>query len=367
MELSSAFWGREIMMQYSRHSLFLLGIIALFLATMACSLSGGAQTQDPPGLDQTRIALAVEQTSVANDKATIQARDAVTATQASTQTQAPTETTAPPTSTIEPTLALPSATAEPPTATATLEPTPTVDIEAQIRSANILVYEDMAGNYDRKPLIHQAISEMNFSGGKVIEVSDALGKFKEELINTADWDLILVGAEYRSGVQGEFWKYVYDQINRGAAVVMEVWYLDKHYTDIQPIFSQCGIKYQKNWGRGPDYNMLDYAVYWLQPDHPFFQSPQVPVSLGNPNFLYWVPPLTEDAGDLIQLSSGGDAVLLGGSQPGSKSNYGLLATCMQGTVIVQTFSTHDYKSIEAVNMWKNYMRYTLTNHFAQEK
>jgi hypothetical protein len=334
----------------------------LFLASLACALPA-AETNEPPGLEKTSIALAVEQTSLAMDKTTLQAGDAATATLAPSQTlpPPPTGTAAPPTATLEPTAALPSPTATP-------EPSPSaMDIEARIKAANVLVFEDMAGYYERKPLVRQAVNEMNFSGGRVIQVNDALGKFKEQLLNTTSWDLILIAAEHRSAVQGEFWQYVYDQLNRGAALAIEVWYLDEHYTDIQPIFRECGIAYLKDWRRGPKYNMLDYAIYWLQPDHPFFQSPQEPASLGNPNFLYWVPPLTEDGGDLLQLGSGGDAVLLAGTQPNTKTQYGVLATCMQGTVIVQTFSTHDYKEGEVVALWKNYIRYTLTNHFLQEK
>jgi hypothetical protein len=200
----------------------------------------------------------------------------------------------------------------------------------------------------------------------VIEVGDALGNFKEQLINTTKWDLILVAAEYRTAVQGEFWKYVYDQVNRGAAVAIEVWYMDRHYTDIQPLLSKCGVQYQKNWVRGPKYKIEDYAIYWLQPEHAFFQPPQEAVSLANPNYLYWVPPATDDAGDLIQLDSGGDAVILAGTQPKLQSQYGVLATCLNGTMIVQTYSSHDYKPNEVVKMWKNYMRYTLTNHFTQK-
>jgi hypothetical protein len=354
------------MPQQSRRSMIVIGLTVFFLVSLACALpTGQPQT---PGLEQTSIALAVEQTSVSQDKATHQAQDAPTTAQPPTQTlPAPTTTTAPPAASPDPTAAPHTATLDLPTPTATLEPSPVpIDIEAQIKSANVLVFEDMAGYYERKPLVRQAVSEMNFSGGKVISVNDALGKFKEQLLNSMQWDLIVIAAEHRSAVQGEFWQYVYDQMNRGAALAIEVWYLDEHYTDIQPIFRQCGIEYQKDWLRGPKYNMLDYAIFWLQPDHPFFQPPQEPVSLANPNYLYWVPPLTQDGGDLIQIGSGGDAVLLAGTQANQKSQYGVLASCMQGTVIVQTYSTHDYKEGEVIALWKNYMRYTLTNHFLQQ-
>ena len=361
-------------MRKSRTFSLSAGFMILVLASMACSLPT-SQPQTPPGYAETSIALGVQQTSIAIEKATSSVKAAATATTEPSETPKPIPPTdtpviptqtvqvAPPTVTVQPTqtqtLAIP---------TATLTPSITaVDIEAKIRGANILVYEDIMGYPARSPLVHQAISEMNFSGGRVIEVGDALGNFKEQLINTTNWDLIIVAAEHRTSVQGEFWKYVYDQVNRNVAVVIEVWYMDQHYSDIEPLLNKCGLEFQKNWVRGAKFSIENYVVYWLQPDHPFFKAPQEPVSLGNPNYLYWVPPLTDDAGDLLQLGSSGDAVLLGGTQPGSKSTYGVMGTCLKGTMMVQTFSSHDYKPNEVVKLWKNYIRYTLTNHFLQKK
>jgi hypothetical protein len=330
-------------------------LIVTLLTLLSCSLQSQIAPQANPELEQTRIAMAVEQTSIAVQKATLQAAAAATVPPPPTGTPPPTEM---------PTPMPPTETALPPTATATLPPTPTaVDLRDQIRGANVLVYEDMYGNPKRKPYVHQAVSEMNFSGGKVIEVGDALGNFKEQLLSSTKWDLIIVAAEQRTAVQGEFWEYVYDQVQRGAAVVIEIWYLDQHYTDIRPLLSQCGLKFFKDWDRGDKYKIEDYAIYWLQPDHPYFQPPQTPVSLGNPNYLYWVPPLSNDAGDLLQIGSGGDAVLLGGTVPSHSSDYGVLGTCLGGTMVIQTFSSHDYKSDEVIELWKNSIRYTLTNHF----
>jgi hypothetical protein len=335
----------------------LLGL--MILVSLACSMPV-SQDKESPGLRQTSIAIGVQQTSLAIQKATLEARPAPTA------VPAPTNTPPPPVQPTKPQAAEPNPVA--------VQPSPTTasdqsgeDIEARIRTAKVLVFEDMRGNYARKPLVHQAVSEMGFSGGRVIEVGDALGKFKEQLINSVNWDLIIVAAEWRTAVQGEFWQYVSDQVNRGAAVVIEVWYLDKHYSDIQPLLNQCGVEFQRNWERNPGDNVVNYAIYWLEPDHPYFQDPQAPVSLGNPNYLYWVPPLTNDAGDLIQLGSNGDAVMLAGLLPKEKSRSGVMATCLGGRMILQTFSSHDYKPGEVVNLWKNSMRYTLTNHFLTKK
>lgn len=338
------------------HRSISLVLLACLLASLACSFSG-SNSGGSQELEQTRIALAVEQTAVARQMATMSAEPSEAPPSATPEPSATPQPSATPTLT-----PLPTDTLEP-SDTPSPEPSPTLDIEAQIRSAKVLVFEDMYGNPDRRPVVHQAVGQMDFSAGKLIETRDALGKFKEHLLGPEPWDLILISAESRTGVQGEFWGYVHDQIRRGAAVVIEVWYLDRHYTDIQPIFKECGIAYQKNWIRGSKYSILDYGIFWLIPDHPFLQPPQEPVSLTNPNFLYWVPPKTDDAGDLIRLGTGGDAVLLAGTQPDSKSDHGVLAVCNQGTLIVQTFSSHDYRESEVVALWKNYIRYTLTNHF----
>jgi hypothetical protein len=38
---------------------------------------------------------------------------------------------------------------------------------------------------------------------------------------------------------------------------------------------------------------------------------------------------------------------------------------MDGTVIFQTFSSHDYPRAKVMALWENYITYTLTNHFEQ--
>lgn len=358
-------------MRRSHFSTFTTGILALLLATLACSIPT-VETQ-PPTPDLTSAALNAQQTELAAGKAALDARETAAAQEEPSSTPPPSATPEPPTVTPEPPTETPrptdtSAPVLAPSATDTQQPTITpVDIEAKIKGANVLVFEDMAANYNRKRLVHQAVSEMNFSGGRVIEVGDALGKFKEHLLNTSVWDLIVVAAEYRTTVQGEFWQYVKAQVDRGAALVIEVWYLNRHYTDIQPLLSQCGLKYHKNWDRGDRYRLEDYAIYWLQPDHPFFLPPNDPVSLANPNYLYWVPPRSDDAGDLLQLDTTGDAVLLAGTHPDIKSQYGVLGVCMGGTMVVQTYSTNDYNPNETVKMWKNAMRYTLTNKFLKSE
>ena len=45
------------------------------------------------------------------------------------------------------------------------------------------------------------------------------------------------------------------------------------------------------------------------------------------------------------------------------SDQGVLASCYDGRVIIQTFSDHDYDQADIVPLWENYIHYTLKNHF----
>ena len=66
-----------------------------------------------------------------------------------------------------------------------------------------------------------------------------------------------------------------------------------------------------------------------------------------------------DAGDLLKLNPGSGAALLGGTQQKEFSSYGLIAECLDGRMIWQTFSTHDYKTQDMINLWQNYIAHTL--------
>ena len=357
-------------------------VLALVVA-LSCSTPGDkpAEPTSDVGFQETKFALGVQETSVAmqqTSQAIVVLQQTMQAgTETANQAIAQTNTAAavpPPTQTSEPTQTPePSQTPQPtqeilPASTQGLPPPPptaeVVDMSESIKGANVLVYEDMAGSADRYRLVIKAVNNMGFSGGRVVDVADRAGDFKNELTGTTDWDLIIAAVEGRSVVQGEFWGYIQRHIQNNAAVIIENWNLDQHYTDISPLFGDCGITFEKDWVRLEDYNFLDYSIVWLQPDHEFFQVvPNKNVSLGNPNFLYWVPPRTTDAGDKIRISSGGDATMLAGTNFYEKSRGGVLATCMGGRLIVQTYSTHDYKESEVVNLWEDYIVWTLTNHF----
>lgn len=352
--------------------LFALYILSgILLVTLSCNLT--APVQDL-GLDKTRAVVDSQITTVAkqnedNMHATSVALDvkstvialqqnqlAQASTAAAVPTQPPPPTDVPPTA-VPPTN-VPASTQVPPApvlAVPTSAPTP--DVEAMIKNANILLYEDIAGYYDLTRWVQTALNQ---GGYKYTDVGDAVGNFKSELLSGKKWDLIIAAAEARKGIQGEFFEYLSSAANKDVGVIIEIWYLDLNAgAPVSSILSNCGVTFQKNW-LNPDRNSR--SVVWLDPEFPLFHEPNEGISL-----VHYSPYWTGDAGDLLMKKSSGTGDLLAGLYTSEKSRYGVLSSCMDGRVIVQTFSTHDYFKDDMVRLWQNYIHYTLKNHFIKVK
>lgn len=245
----------------------------------------------------------------------------------------------------------------PPTATNTLQPTeippsPTPDFEAWMESAKILLFEDVAGAYLER-YVKQALDSM---GLNYVDVKDAVGDFKAQLLSGTDWDLIITAVEARSGVRGEFFDYLNDALNNGSSVILEIWTLDEIAGGkISPLLIRCGVKFQADWWDPP---IESRSIWWLVPEHPIFHEPNEGMSLAHYSTQWY-----GDAGDFIRLAPGGDATLLAGNLAWEKSSHGTLASCLDGQLILQTYSTHDYHKEDVIPLWQNYIYYTLKNRF----
>jgi len=305
----------------------------------------GVSASSDPSIAETQVAMAVQQTSIAIQQMTLSANNAVTVLP----------------STPEPTYTpYPTYTVEVPVDTAVIPDTPApLDMQTRIEASNILIYEDIAGYPTLLPIVNRTINSMNFSGGKIVNTGDALGDFKKQANSSTEWDLIIVAAEVRSGFSGEMFEVLYDHINNGGAVIFELWYLDKVANGkIAPILSKCGVDFFRDWQRNYTYDPFKFSVYWLDKSHPLLTTPNTVLA---PSYPY--PQWFTDAGDLIELGAGGDAVLVGGLQPNRKSDYGVLASCLGGRMVLQTFSSHDYELKIIEPLWENYITYTLTKHY----
>jgi hypothetical protein len=344
-------------------------LLALFLAVLACNMPGTSSqplaTQAPP-VDATKIALELQATQnaiaptalvvdatkmaleyQATQKAIVPTAQPVDATKIALEVKATDAAEEATRQAAQPPAQQPTQQSAQPAAPAN-PAAPAQDLKARIKNAKILVYEDT-------PNIGLWISDaLNGMGLKYTHVGDALGHFMENLNSPVDWDLIIVGAESKTKVQGEFWDVIGEKISRdNTAVVAEVWYIDLLGSGrLKPVMSNCGIEFQRDWP-------LAESIYWLDSTHPLFSSPNNAMPLINYS-RYW----QWQAGDLIKLSPGSNATLLAGTFQKRKSDYGVIATCHEGRVVFQTFSNHDYHQDQIIRLWQNYITYTLTNRFA---
>lgn len=306
---------------------FFLGMTS-FIFALACSLlltPTANPPPQPPAFDPTKIALEMQGTAMA-----------LQLTQMALNV--------PPTAPQQP----PVVPAD--TATPTPQPTPTQSLATRMRNAKILVYED-AQAAGLKPWIKATLNRM---GLNYTWDGDALGNFMEHLNSGTTWDLIIIAAESRSGVQGEFWDVIMPKINRDkTALILELWYLsDIANGRISALTGQCGVRFQKVRSK------VD-SIYTLDNSHPVFTTPN-----SNFDLTHYVGYWTDKGGDYMRVT-GGDAKLLAGGFPANKSDYGLIATCIEGRVIIQTFSDHDYSQEDVTALWENYITWVLSNRFAQ--
>lgn len=302
----------------------------VFVFILACSLSTTPNAPTPPVFDATKAVLEIEATVMSRQLT--QAVDNLQPTPQSTQPA------------IEPQPTIPQ-----PVLPTQIQATPTEDMEARIQSAKVLVYE----NTDASGIgmwIGDALEGMNI---KYTQTGSYSGRFMEYLNSGTDYDLIIVGAEDKMIISGEFWDVINTRLSRDkVALIAEIWYLDSEANGpISKILSGCGIRYQK------DYDLAD-SIYWWEPTHPIFNEPNTVLPLLHYN-RYWA----NQTGDQIRIGSGGDATLLAGLKSSKSNQEAVLATCYDGRVIIQTFSDHDYGAADIIPLWQNYIHYTLKNHF----
>lgn len=341
--------------QYAKKLIFIGIFISLSVLLTGCQLP----KQEDSSLKETTMALAIRATVNARDAENQEAHEVQPQPTATTKTQpqptATTETQPQPTATTE-TQPEPTATTEAqPAPTATTEaPASDVSFEEWMKSANILVYEDMAGVFTISRYVEEALDRM---GLDFVDVKDAMGHYKEQLLSGAPggqaWDLIISAKEARGDVQGEFYVYLNDALTAGSSVIIEEWQLDQiGLGKISTILGRCGVAYQDNWA----YEPVDWQLLWpVDGSHPVHHQPNEGVALTNPT-QYWS---SADIGDLIKLPPGSNATPLWGARVNVDDSFLTAVSCMDNQLIIQTYSTHNYGYERVVAMWQNYIYNTL--------
>lgn len=313
------------MFRLNRSTIVTLLIIALVI-TLACSIDLGQTASAPPTMDATKIALEIQGTSMA-----------LQLTQSALNVQ-PVVT--------QPPVVVEVPTNQPPPTVQ--QPTATQDLQARIKTAKVLAYEDSMA----VPLVPWVKPTLDMMGLNTTYTAD-IGDLMNYLNSGTKWDLIIIASEARTNVQGEFFDVITPKVvNDKTALILEMWYLSEIANGrIAQLTSKCGIRF---WRIRDEVE----SIYTLKPEHPVFTTPNSSFGLTN----YW--GFWEDKGGDYVNVSGGDAQILAGGFPSRSSEYGLITTCIEGRVIIQTFSDHDYHREDIQALWENYVTWVLTNHFA---
>ena len=255
-----------------------------------------------------------------------------------------------------------------PTNTPLPSQSPTSDTAAlnkQIKAANVLYYDDPDADLRLVPRVDKAVQAFGFSGGTILNASNRPGTFVTQLQDQR-WDLVILSVESRETVNiGDtgFFNGIYEHINRGGALIVETWNLDEDQSSLGGLLlNACDAHVEKDWHRGEDFELGKFVLFKLPNAGNIFEEPRLIEMPLHPT-IFW----EGDAGDFIRLSPDGSSHLLAGEPSPYEDNYGLLTSCLDGRMVLQTFSTHDYPLYQTVRLYQNMMHYTLSNYFSGMK
>ncbi len=226
--------------------LCLIAILTLVISP-SCNFVAPDETKDAD-LEQTQVALSVEQTltakesgganaTIAAQQATIQAQAALATAQAGQppqpQPQQPTQAVVQP----DPVQTQPAV--QPP-AQQPVQPPPSGNLQEQMQTAQILLYEDMVSDPSEYRYVKKTLDAMDL---RYKDDGNAQGWLKSDLLGNSPsgkpWDLVIIAAEARSDVTGEYFDYVDDVLDKGTAVILESWILDSvSQGKVSPILSK---------------------------------------------------------------------------------------------------------------------------------
>lgn len=320
----------------SAYTAWLFGLVIFLLS---CNL-----VARPDGLQATASAVNAQQTGLAQTLAAL-------VPQTGLQTSLPPQDPPPGTP-----AALESPSPTPPQAVPQAMVEPDLAQERLLKSAKILLFEDMSASRQIR-LVKEALDE---AGYFYLDVGSAKGWFKSQLLSGEEWDLIIASAEADRQFGGELFEFLDAHLERGAAVVLENWDLDSAPLGrVRPLLARCGVAVQSDWFE-PEMRVF----YWTDPAHPIFNQPN-DLTSGLRNAA---PLWRGDVGDLIQIEPAigapdGAPVILADVNSSWTRDHGLLVACLGGRMILQTFRSHEYHHDDMVALWQNYIYNALNSHF----
>jgi hypothetical protein len=238
------------------------------------------------------------------------------------------------------------------------------ELNQRMKTANILLFEDMTTRLDTIRYVKPALDKM---GLKYKDDGAAGGWLKEDIAkgpgDGKPWDLVIIAAEDKKGAAGELFNYALVSLDKGSSVILEVWFLDKSYSGLAlGLLNRCGIQYDGNWTKIAPART---ALFALNPASPILNQPNSGMSFTRSTDYWWDPngKIDYDVGDLVRLTPGSSAQLLLGTSE-AKDAHATLTSCVDGRLILQTFSDHQF-SIESMEpLWENYIYNALKARFS---
>ncbi len=350
---------------------FVLFIILTLAILPACNFVAPDETKETD-LSQTQVALSVEQTltakeggganaTIAAQQATIQAQAALSTAQAVQQPQQPPQQPLQPTQpAVQPAPLQPQVPVQQPPAQ---PPQPAGNFQEWMGSAQILLYEDMVSDPSEYRYVKKTLDAMNL---RYKDDGNAQGWLKGDLLGNSPsgkpWDLVIVAAEARSDVTGEYFDYIDDALDKGTSVILESWILDSvSQGRVSPILAKCGVQVYPYY---PKTNSVNDVVLWpvgSTSQHPIMNDPNggLKFTRARDKWLY-----TFDLGSLMALTGRGDALFLLTQDATSDFKDGAVAVCMKGHLILQTFSSHSFEWDTMYPLWENYITNALKVRFS---
>ena len=345
----------------------ILIISLIFILTLSLSGCNFIAEEEDQDLEKTQDALELQQTIMAQ-QATIDAQNS----QATSQSEQPVDFAATeaaaqqPAVDIEATqLALaaqqttaaqqqqqptqPSQPTQPPIQEPTVAPQ---DFNEMMKSSSILLYEDMVEIPAEYRYVKRTLDTM---GLRYKDDGNAMGWLKSDLLAGSPaggpWDLIIIAAEWREQISGEYFDYLNDVLNQGTSVIVEAWYLDEvSQGKVSTLLTKCGVQVYPYF---PATGSVNDVIVWPLPgmsSHPLLSQPNGGLTFTKARDTWlW----TFDLGSHTAYTGRGDAQILMGTDAQDGNKDGVLTVCMGGQFTLMTFSSHSFPYDIMYPLWEN--------------
>jgi hypothetical protein len=305
----------------------LLSFLALFISS--CGASGS------PSLQETQVALYVQQTVVARDMAELTQMAEVPAASTSVPPQS--------TSTFIPEVAdSPSAIPDPPTESAS-------SFDSWRQEAKILLYEGITGDPERSRIISLALDSL---GQNYFDAASQIGEFQTQLSSDQQWDLIIYARENRDTQSGNPFGEIFSEYDNGSSVIIEHWNLDDILNYSAPFttkMERCGLVVTADWS-DPE-GTADLLLYAHNTQNSIHNQPNEDIRLSSLGNTRWLG----DIGDFIRLKAGSEGQVLYGTLETTNNSKAAVVSCFDNRFILQSFSTHQYDRVRMIMLWENFI------------